>query len=101
MAPYRAGCGTELVDIAGAFGLEFAAKTIGKAATEIDDFVCSTTYDHAEEVLSETGLNRLRSLSADDPDVCRFLDACARHKEVARSAPSPRRPYPTFAGIHT
>jgi hypothetical protein len=100
MAPYRAGCGTELVDIAGAFGLEFAARTIGQAATEVDDFDCSSIYDHAEDVLWEGGRgNNLLSLAADNPDISRFLDACARHKEDASSPPSPRRPHPTFEEI--
>ncbi|MBS2005482.1 MAG: hypothetical protein JST01_00485 [Cyanobacteria bacterium SZAS TMP-1] len=98
--PYRAGCGTRLVDLAGAFGLAFAARTIGNAVTKIDDYDCSCIYEHGEDLLSEADTrDTLQSLAADDDSIRRFLDACARHRESTEAAPLPRRPRPTLDAI--
>lgn len=100
IAPYLTDRGTYVIDLAGQFGLDCVARTIGQASSNIDDFDCAYIYDHAKDVLDETKIvEHLQSLSSHDEAIARFLEACARHKAAMDAKPEPRPPQPPLDEI--
>ncbi|MBU6450153.1 MAG: hypothetical protein KGS72_00125 [Cyanobacteria bacterium REEB67] len=100
LSPFHAGCGSEIVDMAGNSGLEFVARSIGEQVPEPDAFDCAFILERANDLCGNSdGEELLRRLAESEPAVQKFLDAAASLKNSSNLPSAPRPVIENFQEI--
>jgi hypothetical protein len=101
-SPHRASSGSELIDLAGYRGLEFAARAMVASGIELDSWDCWVILERMEDLDgSADGEERLKKLAASEPDISKFLEAAHKHKKDSGTphVPRPRVDFAQFLNM--
>jgi len=89
-------CGLDLVEVGGLPGLLYVATRLGAGGANIDEFVCGTILEEAEDKIGQSLVAEYLKLQSDNLEEMRnFMEACDRHK-AAWSSDRAARVKPIF-----